>query len=166
MSKEQQRTLQYRVYEGSDLLGKDDRRLFEEARKALLSSYSPYSGFPVGAALLLDDGSIVQASNQENAAYPSSICAERVAAWKAASERPDREFVALALTVERKSHTKPVSPCGGCRQVLSEYEERSSNPIRVLFPGGDGRIIEVERVRDLLPFPFEPASLIEDQGGP
>ncbi|MFB6257127.1 MAG: cytidine deaminase [Flavobacteriales bacterium] len=164
MEKYRQRTLHYRVHQSSDELEATDHRLLESAKEALKGSYSPYSAFAVGAAIRMDDGRIVKGSNQENASFPSGICAERVAVWKAATEDPHRAFTALALVTERETGAAPVSPCGACRQVLSEYEERSGNPLRVLFPGGDGSIIAIDRIRDLLPFPFETASLKDPKG--
>ena len=159
MSKELERNLQYRVYESSAELPEEEGRMMEEARDALRTSYSPYSGFPVGAALLLEDGKVFKGANQENAAYPSGICAERVAVWKAASEAPGKKGVLLALTTEERSSEAPVSPCGSCRQVLCEFEERGGVDLRVVFPGENGRVIAIERVRDLLPFPFGTGSL-------
>ena len=165
MGEERQSSFSYRIYDSREDLLEQEKDLFQAADEASRHSYSPYSHFPVGAALLLDDGAMIRASNQENAAFPSGICAERVAVWKAATEAPDKAFKTLVLTTQESGHA-PVSPCGACRQVLSEYEERSEGELRVLFPGGDGSIIAVDRVRDLLPFPFETASLRKDEGGP
>lgn len=165
MEKDREWSVTYRIFDGSEDLGEEEQKLWNEAGKAFEVSYSPYSSFPVGAALLLEDGRIVRGSNQENAAYPSSICAERVAVWKAATDHPDKEFRTLAIRTSREEHSVPVSPCGACRQVLSEYEERFGGSLQVLFPGEGGRIISVEKVRDLLPFPFEPASIQEDEKG-
>ncbi len=165
MVKEREKPLSYRIYEGVEALREEEQRLWQSAKEALRTSYSPYSDFPVGAALLLDNGSVVTGSNQENAAFPSGICAERVAVWKAATADPSRRFQALALTTVANTGSAPISPCGSCRQVLSEFEERSGDPLRVLFPGGNGNIIAIDRVRDLLPFPFKTASLGKDEGG-
>lgn len=165
MVEQREQRLSYDVYEGVEALEGEEQRLWDKAKEALKYSYSPYSDFAVGAALLLEDGSMVSGSNQENAAFPSGVCAERVAVWKAATEGPSRKFRTLALTTARNTGAAPVSPCGSCRQVLSEFEERSGDPLRLLFPGGHGRIIAVERVRDLLPFPFDTASLRKDEEG-
>jgi cytidine deaminase len=162
MGEKEESSFSYQVYESRDALLEEEKELFRAAGEALRHSYSPYSRFPVGAALLLDDGGVVRASNQENAAFPSGICAERVAVWKAATEAPDKGFRTLALTTQRESGKAPVSPCGACRQVLSEYEERAEGDLRVLFPGANGSIIAVNRARDLLPFPFQTASLRND----
>jgi cytidine deaminase len=158
MSQDLERSMKYRVYENPSELPSEEARLMEEAGDALRSSYSPYSRFAVGAALLLEGGSIVKGSNQENAAYPSGICAERVAVWKAATQAPDEKGVLLALLTEGRTDA-PVSPCGSCRQVLCEFEERGGADLRVIFPGENGRVIAVDRVRDLLPFPFGTGSL-------
>ncbi len=164
MGEEHESRFSYQLFNGQNELLEEDKGLLMAASEALRHSYSPYSGFPVGAALLLDDGAVIRASNQENAAFPSGICAERVVVWKAATEAPDKGFRTLALSTQKETGEAPVSPCGACRQVLSEYEERSEKGIRVIFPGGNGSIIVVKRVRDLLPFPFETASLRKDEG--
>ena len=163
MSEEREHRLSYSIYEEVRALDPEEQGLWQKAKEALHNSYSPYSDFAVGAALLLEDGSIVTGANQENAAFPSSICAERVAVWKAATNDPSKKLRTLALTAARTPY--PVSPCGSCRQVLSEFEERSGNPLRLLFPAGNGKVIAVDRVRDLLPFPFDTASLRKDGDG-
>lgn len=159
MSEEREWNLRYRVYGSSEDLDSEEERLMGAAEEALRSSYSPYSRFAVGAALLLENEVIVKGANQENAAYPSGICAERVAVWKAATEYPGEKGRVLALTLGENRSGALVSPCGSCRQVLREFEERSERSLRILFPGGDGTIVAVESVESLLPFPFGMASL-------
>lgn len=164
MGKENSWKLSFRSYESSDRLNEADRDLWNEAVDAMGSSYSPYSSFPVGAALRLDDGTIVKGSNQENVAFPSGMCAERVVVWKAMSEFPERKGEAIALCAAKAEPDELVSPCGACRQVMNEFEEKAGGAVRVLFPGGKGRVIELEKVSDLLPFPFGISSL--RQGDP
>ncbi|MBO9540417.1 cytidine deaminase [bacterium] len=128
----------------------DRSALLEQAREAMRSAYAPYSRFPVGAALLTEDGRVFTGCNVENAAYPLSMCAERVAIGKAVSEGATR-FVAIAVTAER---IRPVTPCGACRQVLAEFGEMA-----VVLDQPDGTWDLA--VADLLPHGFSAASLEE-----
>lgn len=139
-----------------DELDESERRLVEEARKATYRSYSPYSRFSVGAAVELDDGSIVSGSNQENAAYPSGLCAERTAVFYAHSQYPDhaiRRICIAARGTDGQPVKQPITPCGACRQVLLESEQRARNPIKLLLYGTEG-ILVIESVKDLLPLSF------------
>lgn len=132
------------------------QQLMNKAREATYAAYAPYSAFYVGAALLLSDGSIVAANNQENAAYPSGLCAERVAIFYASSQNPDMKVEAMALTARypKKPLDEPVFPCGACRQVLIEYEHKQEQPITIFMMGETGKIIAFESVSRLLPFSF------------
>lgn len=133
-----------------------DRRLVDSAREASRRSYAPYSRFHVGAAICLDNGEVVEGCNQENAAFPSSLCAERTAAYWAHSSFPDAVMTAIAIAArdaEGAEVVSPVSPCGNCRQALLEYETLASRPMRVLLVGRD-EIVILPSVKSLLPFAF------------
>lgn len=134
-----------------------DKELVEAAREATRRSYAPYSRFQVGAAALLENGIIVTGTNQENVASPSGICAERTTLFYANSQYPDVPVVALAITAcsaDGIVNHAPLSPCGACRQVMLETENRYGKPIRVLLCGAK-EVHVVKNVRCLLPFAFE-----------
>ncbi len=133
-----------------------DRKLVDAARDATLNAYAPYSHFSVRAAVGLDDGAVVCGSNQENAAFPSGMCAERVAAFYAGANNPGAKFAAIAIAArdaEGKEVEAPVSPCGACRQVLLEYEKLAGRNVRVLLVGSD-EIYVLPSVKSLLPLAF------------
>lgn len=138
-------------------LPESDQILLQKALFAAQNAYAPYSEFGVGAAVLLDDGSIVIGNNQENAAYPSGMCAERVAFFHIGAVHTTRKIVAVAV---RASSTKyktdqPIAPCGGCLQVMLESEKRQGSPIRLLTAGSSGPVYQVKSVGNLLPFQFD-----------
>lgn len=138
-----------------------DRQLIETARQATYRSYSPYSRFSVGAAARLADGTIVSGSNQENAASPSSLCAERTTLFYANAQYPDQavETLAIAARNERGEFLdKPISPCGACRQVMIEVERRFNRPMRILLYGKQD-ICEVKGATDLLPLSFDDSAM-------
>jgi cytidine deaminase len=128
---------------------------WQAARAATDHAYAPYSHFHVGAALLLDDGTIFRGTNQENAAYPSGLCAERTALFGLAVSQPERYVTCMAVAA-RPAHGDftLAMPCGACRQVMTEYENRQAQPIPLLLPGPDGTIYRFRTVADLLPFQF------------
>lgn len=135
----------------------EDKMLMHKAISAREKAYAPYSKFSVGAALLLENGEIILGNNQENAAYPSGMCAERVAIWRAGSEFPEVKILKLAISA-KSSNTlvdKPVGPCGACRQSLSEYEIKQKKPFEILFMGEVGEIVKVSSLNSLLPFSFD-----------
>lgn len=136
-------------------LNETDRRLTDAAREATSRSYSPYSHFAVGAAALLENGTIVTGSNQENAAYPSGTCAERTTVFYANSQYPDQPILTLAIAARNEAGflEQPISPCGACRQVLLETEQRYGKPMRILLCGRTG-VYELQGVKDLLPLSF------------
>ncbi len=138
-------------------LSSNDQLLMNKAIEARKKAYAPYSKFNVGVALILDNGEIILGNNQENAAYPSGMCAERVAIWKASSEYPNMKVKKIAITAASKTSTvnKPVGPCGACRQTLSEYEINQKEPIEIIFMGEVGKIIKTESLLSLLPFSFD-----------
>ncbi len=146
----------YNLYESADELPEDLAALYSKAGEARKTAYAPYSHFHVGAAVLLENGKTVIGSNQENAAYPSGLCAERVAVFAASSQFPDVPIVAIAISAQSAGQKKfsPLSPCGDCRQVMAEYEHRQGKGIKIVMPGGDGTILLVENIGTLLPFMF------------
>jgi cytidine deaminase len=140
-----------------------EKKLVEAAKDASKDAYAPYSGFRVGAAVMLDNGRIVTGNNQENAAYPSGLCAERVAAFSAGANHPGRAPVAMAVAAysEGTFTACPVAPCGACRQTLLEMERLHGHPLRLLLYG-EREIYVVERVADLLPLAFSAASMASE----
>ena len=149
------------VYESIKELPKDVEALMQKAIEAKENAYAPYSKFKVGASFLLENGLIVTGNNQENAAYPSGMCAERVAIWKVASEYPNVKILKLAISASSSSHIlkEPVAPCGACRQTLSEYELKQKDKIEVFFMGEEGKIIKTDAILDLLPIAFDKSFL-------
>ena len=139
-----------------DELNATDKSLLESAMEATQRSYAPYSNFSVGAAALLANGVIVTGSNQENAAYPSGLCAERTTLFYANSQYPDQSVLALAIAArtEKGFIDNPIPPCGACRQVILETEKRYSQPIRIILYGKK-EIYIIEGIRDLLPLSFD-----------
>lgn len=140
-----------------DELSEADRTLIAAARRATERSYAPYSHFRVGAAARLANGAIVEGSNQENAAYPSGLCAERVTMFQACSRFPDQPITSLAIAAcnDKGIFTPiPVTPCGACRQVLAEIQSRHKQPTRLLMFGTE-EIYVAEDARELLPLAFE-----------
>lgn len=137
-----------------------DKELVEKAIAATDNSYAPYSKFNVGAALRLADGRIVIGANQENSAYPSGLCAERTAVFAAQANYPEQPITTLAIAARNVNGMmpKPITPCGACRQVILEIEERYRRPVRILLYGTEGVYI-VSSVRDLLPLCFVDSSM-------
>lgn len=136
-------------------LGDADQKMIQEAIKATEGSYAKYSHFNVGAAVLLDDGTVVRGANQENAAFPSGLCAERVALFAAQAQYPEMPVKTLAIAAKNEHGLtpKPVSPCGACRQVMIEVEQRYHVPMRILLYGTDG-VYVVDAAEKLLPLSF------------
>ncbi len=130
--------------------------LMEQAIAARANAYAPYSSFQVGAAVLLENGTVVLGNNQENAAYPSGLCAERVAVFHAAANYPNIPIKAIAISASDKNTptTTPASSCGNCRQAMAEYEQKQQQPISLLCMGASGEVILVDSVLSLLPFAF------------
>jgi len=137
-------------------LGEADRELLNLAIKTTESSYSPYSSFRVGAAVRLSNGELLSASNQENAAYPSGLCAERVVLFYAQSKYPDVGAEAIAVYAKSDDFRldKPVTPCGACRQVIAEHENRHGKKVRVIMGGSNGSVQVTEGIESLLPLMF------------
>ena len=146
----------YREYESLEQLEAEDRKLADAAIDAMKNAYAPYSGFSVGAAVMFEDSEIVKGSNQENAAYPSGLCAERTALFYASASRPDKAMAALAIAAGQNGEIcgTPATPCGACRQVMAQYQVKSGRPMKILLVGAD-RIWEFDKVDDLLPLIFD-----------
>lgn len=142
-------------------LDQQTQSLVDAAKSAALRAYAPYSNFWVGAALLLEDGSILTGNNQENAAYPSGMCAERTALFHYGSLKNGKKIVKLAVTARKSSDPNhvAVTPCGACRQVMAEYEVAQNTPFKILMQGKNNTWNELESVSFLLPFVFSPESL-------
>ncbi|MBP3762886.1 MAG: cytidine deaminase [Bacteroidales bacterium] len=149
-------TIDYQEYASVDALPVADRGLMLRAIEAAEGAYAPYSHFRVGAALRLADGTVVPGANQENAAYPSGLCAERTAIFAAAARYPDRrDYDCLAIVGRTPAGTLcEASPCGACRQALLEYEQAQGHPLRLLCYLGDGAVRAFPSVASLLPFSF------------
>ena len=139
----------------------EQRHLMMEARRISANSYSPYSTFKVGAAVLMENGIIVTGSNQENAAYPSGLCAERVALFYAKSQYPGTSIKAIAITARPADdqHFAEVTPCGSCRQVMSEFEDEQSEPFTILLEAENNHVLRIQGAYQLLPFRFNKKSL-------
>ena len=146
----------YQEYDSTAQLNPSDRELAEAAIEATAGSYAPYSKFNVGAAVRLDSGLIIKGSNQENAAYPSGICAERTAMFYASATYPENAITSIAIAAGQDGVLCdiPVSPCGACRQVMAQYQLKGGQHMSILLVGGS-RIWKFEKVDDLLPLIFE-----------
>ncbi len=151
----------YTEFNSIEELKIDEKNLLNKAHQAVGSSYAPYSKFHVGAAVLLEDGNIVLGSNQENAAYPSGLCAERVALFAASAQYPNVAVVAIAITVhsEKSKINEPLPPCGACRQVMTEYEYKGNHNMKIILQGESGNIQIIDRADYLLPLIFNPKYL-------
>ena len=149
-------SISYETYSGLDELSATDKMLCEKAKEAMATSHSPYSKFKVGTAILLADDQIVLGSNQENVAYPSGLCAERVALFYIGSNNPNAVIKTMAITAQTDQFkiVNPVTSCGGCLQVMIEAEKKQGSPIEVLFYCIDGQILKVKSVKNLIPFAF------------
>ena len=149
------------VFNDMSELSDRDLMLMKKAINAKESSYAPYSNFSVGAALLLENDEIILGSNQENAAYPSGMCAERVAIWRAGTQFPGVKIISLAISASSSTRKvdKPVGPCGACRQALLEYEVKQNQPFEIIFMGEVGKIVKIESLSALLPFSFDSSYL-------
>lgn len=141
-------------------LNGEDQHLLTEARKITASAYAPYSGFHVGAAIQLGNGMIITGNNQENSAYPSGLCAERVAMFYANANYPDSEVKTIAVSASKNGELvkEAVKPCGSCRQALAETEIRFDTRIRIILDGQDS-ILVLQGVESLLPLSFSRLAL-------
>ena len=147
-------------------LTEEDRTLLEAAHEAAKHAYAPYSGFHVGGAVRLACGTIVKGSNQENMAYPSGMCGERVAVFAAGAQHPGTKMTAVAIvSPSEKAIPEGFMPCGGCRQVLVEAERRQDQHLRILLQVRDEDVIISESAVNLMPFAFEALGLGPDVVG-
>ena len=148
--------IDFEEYASLDEMQEKDRELALAAVDAMKGSYAPYSHFNVGAAVRLHSGEIVQGANQENAAFPSGLCAERTAMFAAGAQYPTKDMVSIALAggVMGRLAKSPATPCGACRQVMAQYQQKSGRPMSVIMVG-DGRIWKFSRVDDILPLIFD-----------
>ena len=146
----------YQEYDSIEQLSSMDRELAESAIQATEGSYAPYSKFNVGAAVRLDSGLIVKGANQENAAYPSGLCAERTAMFYASATYPESIMTGIAITASQEGVLcdNPATPCGACRQVMAQYQTKGGKPMSILLVGGK-KIWKFEKVDDLLPLIFD-----------
>lgn len=151
------------LYDDEAELPPSERNLLEAARQATYLSYAPYSNFHVGAAVLLEDGTVITANNQENAAFPSGSCAEQSAIYWVGANYPDQIIAAIAVVARPGTGSvfRPVSPCGACRQALLEYEHRQTRPIRLLMLGPGRGVIVSESIANLLPVKFDAGDLVD-----
>ena len=149
------------IHNNLEELQEKDKMLMNAAVSARKRAYAPYSEFHVGASVLLGNGEIVEGNNQENASYPSGLCAERVAIFYAGSKYPGIKIKAIAISAASLNHEvdEPAAPCGNCRQSISEYEFRQKEPIRMLLMGETGSVIECNSLADLLPMGFNSSYL-------
>jgi len=141
------------VFKKEAELAPEDLKLYKEAEKAREEAYAPYSNFKVGAAVLLDNGKIILGNNQENAAYPSGLCAERVAVFYAMAQNKESQIKAIAVSCQ-SSNQEPVTPCGACRQAIAEYEQKQGKKIKMLMGSPGGKVYMVNGIEALLPFMF------------
>ena len=144
------------VYDELSELPQDIQNLMQAAFVARDNAYAPYSHFHVGAAILLVNGEIIKGSNQENAAYPSGLCAERTAIYYAGANFPDAKIIMMAISARAKNKETltPIPPCGSCRQAIAEYEVKQKQPIAIYFMGERGSVIKSDSLQNLLPLLF------------
>lgn len=150
-------TSKINVFESIQELPQMEQNLMQKAIEVRKKAYAPYSKFRVGAAILLENGEIVIGSNQENAAYPSGLCAERVAIFHAGAVYPDVRILKIVITAASDDNmtTIPVPPCGACRQTIAEYEIRQNAPVEIFYMGETGEVYQSESLKNLLPFLFD-----------
>ena len=151
----------YELYDSAEELNEEDATLLAAARKITADAYAPYSHFHVGATARLANGTIVNGTNQENAAYPVGICAERVLMGTAAVLFPNMPIQTMAVSYRSAEgdSSKPASPCGMCRQYLKEFEGRTKSPVRLILSGQSGKVYIIASASQLLPFSFGGADL-------
>jgi cytidine deaminase len=153
---QKQFSFSYGTYGDRDFLTPEDRLLISESVSACSKAYAPYSNFKVGVAIRTEDGQIIIGSNQENGAFPIGQCAERVALYAMVHQHGRKPIDTIAISVDNENQHTPASPCGSCRQMLSEYRSYQTNPIRLLLALSSGGVVyEINDVNDLLPFAFD-----------
>jgi cytidine deaminase len=149
------------AFESKEELPVDIRSLMDSAIEAREKAYAPYSKFKVGTAILLENGEVITGSNQENASYPSGLCAERTAIYYAGAKYPKSKILRMAVTASSQNQetSKPIPPCGACRQAISEYEVKQNSPIEIYFMGKTGEVMRSKSLANLLPFVFKKSAL-------
>lgn len=154
--KKQSHSFELSIFESFTELSEEDAALLEQAQKAREDAYAPYSSFKVGAAVLLANGKVVIGNNQENASYPSGLCAERVAVFHAGAQYPGVAIIKIAIVAGsvKNSISKPAAPCGNCRQSIFEYERKQKQNIELLLMGTNGEVYKCPSINDLLPLAF------------
>ena len=145
------------VFDSLEEVPEDVQQLMQQASNARKKAYAPYSKFSVGTALLLGNGEVITGSNQENASYPSGLCAERTAIYYAGSQYPSVKILRMAITAgsQSKPTTSPIPPCGACRQAIAEYEVNQETPIEIYFMGETGKVVKSNSLANLLPLVFD-----------
>lgn len=154
--KEKKFQFTYKIYKGIEELNEDDAALLSQARKVTKKAYAPYSGFHVACSARLKNGRTVVGTNQENASYPVGICAERALLASVGTMYAGEPIETLVVTYHslEGENNYPVTPCGMCRQALTEYEKRTDMPIRIILSGMEGQVFIVNSAKDLLPLAF------------
>lgn len=152
--KKERLVIEYEHFACAEELSREDETLVRKAQEALESSYSPYSHFRVGAAIRTQDGNVILGANQENAAYPSGLCAERTALFSCGMQGSKPETLAIVARDEKGNSASPY-PCGACRQVMSETETRYGAKLSVIVSQKDGSYVKFSSASSLLPFEFE-----------
>ena len=147
---------EFTVFNSFTELDNDIQHLFNLAETARQKAYAPYSNFLVGCALLLDNNEIVTGSNQENASYPSGLCAERTAIYYAGAQYPEAKIIKMAIVAgsTKQKTASPIPPCGACRQAVFEYEFKQKSPIEIFFKGEEGQILHSVSLENMLPLTF------------
>ena len=153
--------INFEVIPSYEKLNDIEKILFDKAKAIREQAYAPYSNFLVGCAVLLENGEIITGSNQENAAYPSGLCAERTTIFWTSANYPDVKIKKLFVIGAPKDAltSTPIPPCGACRQSILEYESKQKEEIEIYFASLDGEILKTKSIRDLLPFSFDASFL-------
>jgi cytidine deaminase len=153
----------FEIFNSLDELDTESKYLIHKAKEAAHHAYAPYSKFHVGAALILEDGTLITGSNQENASYPLCMCAERVALYAAAAQHGGERIMKIAIVAHKKNHKElsAAASCGACRQVMAEFEERQNKPFEVVMHHADNQWIKCASASLLLPYAFNKESLKE-----
>ena len=149
------------VFDDFNELPKNITSLMKQAIEAREKAYAPYSKFLVGAAIALENGEVITGSNQENASYPSGLCAERTAIYYAGAKYPDVKMKTMAIVAGSTIHptTEPIPPCGACRQAIAEYEVKQNEDIEIYFMGETGKVVKSHSLANLLPLVFDKSAL-------
>ena len=149
------------VFESFEELSQSEKEFMNQAVEIRKKAYAPYSKFQVGAAIVLDNGVVLQGSNQENAAYPSGLCAERVVIFYAGANYPNNKIMKLFISATHsdRDSENSIPPCGSCRQSIAEYEIKQDLPIEIYFMGAKGAVYKSDSLKNLLPFMFDKSNL-------